>query len=416
MIESIATSTAAAENMQSSSMQQTIGLSDIAEIARKSDEIIDYLQSEFKSEGRTLSTRFTISQAADLVRRSAQAIRDAEKQGKLRAPELNEKGRRSGYTLGDINAMRRFFGTAPIRNKQTDDPIILAMQSFKGGVGKSTFTVHLAQYLAIQGYRVCVIDTDSQATTTTLFGYNPDADVAQDETIFPYMNGEKDGLEYSLHDTHWDQLKLIPANLELYGLEYSLAGYIARADQSDALDTLLMLRRGIHTIEEQFDVILIDPPPALGMISLSVLNAANSMVVPTRPSATDFASTAQFFKMLRDTYEQFMAAGLAEPRFKFLKVVVNALDESKSAHAAISEMMSDVYGTARLNSTMKNSAEIDNATARLMTVYELNAPITSRDVHRRCKAYLKSVNSEIEFLIRKSWPSHRDALRNEGRV
>ena len=118
---------------------------------------------------------------------------------------------------------------------------IIAVASGKGGVGKSTFTVHLAQYLAIQGYRVCVIDTDSQATTTTLFGYNPDADVALDETIFSYMDGEKNSLDYALHDTHWDQLKLIPANLELYGLEYSLAGYIARADSSDALDALLMV-------------------------------------------------------------------------------------------------------------------------------------------------------------------------------
>jgi chromosome partitioning protein len=416
MAESLATSLPTDETMQNASMAQTIGLSDIAEIARKSDEIIAYLQSEFKSKDRSLSVRFSISQAADLVGRSSTAIRTAEKQGKLSSPTVNEKGRRIGYTLGNINEMRRFFGTTPFRNTQTDEAIILALQSFKGGVGKSTFTVHLAQYLAIQGYRVCVIDTDSQATTTTLFGYNPDADVALDETIFSYMDGEKNSLDYALHDTHWDQLKLIPANLELYGLEYSLAGYIARADSSDALEALLMLRRGIQSIEDQFDVILIDPPPALGMISLSVLNAANAMVVPTRPSATDFASTAQFFKMLRDTYEQFMSAGLAEPRFKFLKVVVNALDESKSAHAAISDMMSDVYGTARLNATMKNSAEIDNATARLMTVYELDAPITSRDVHRRCKAYLKAVNSEIEFLIRKSWPSHRDALRNEGRV
>ena len=65
---------------------------------------------------------------------------------------------------------------------------------------------------------------------------------------------------------------------------------------------------------------------------------------------------------------------------------------------------------------LKDSAEIDNATARLMTVYELDGPVTSSSVRNRCLTYLDGVNSEIEIDIRSMWPSHLARLRKEGVV
>ena len=82
------------------------------------------------------------------------------------------------------------FGTLPWRDPATDAPLVIACQNFKGGVGKSTTCVNLAHYLALKGYRVLVIDTDSQATTTSMFGYVPDAEITQDETILP-VPGER---------------------------------------------------------------------------------------------------------------------------------------------------------------------------------------------------------------------------------
>ena len=69
-----------------------------------------------------------------------------------------------------------------------DTPAIIAVQNFKGGVGKSTVTTHLAHYFAVQGYRVLVVDCDSQATTTTLFGFNPHFNITREETLYPYLS------------------------------------------------------------------------------------------------------------------------------------------------------------------------------------------------------------------------------------
>ncbi|WP_265000978.1 nucleotide-binding protein, partial [Komagataeibacter europaeus] len=163
--------------------------------------------------GERREPTFQIGQAAELVGRTPAAIRDAEKDGRLPKPERGANNRRVGYTLEQVNDMRGIFGTRPWRDPG-DPPAIIAVQNFKGGVGKSTVAVHLAQYLAIQGYRVALIDCDSQASATTLFGYVPDLDLTEDETLYPFLrHDERSSLSYALKPTHFDGLYLIPSNL-----------------------------------------------------------------------------------------------------------------------------------------------------------------------------------------------------------
>ena len=128
-----------------------------------------------------------------------------------------------GYALGEINQMRAVFGTRPWRT--AGDPLsVIAVQNFKGSVGKSTVASHLAQYLAIKGYRVCLVDCDSQGSSTAMFGYVPDLDIEEDDTLYPFFrHAEMASLAYAVRETHWDGLYLVPANLKLYSSEYELA-------------------------------------------------------------------------------------------------------------------------------------------------------------------------------------------------
>ena len=77
-------------------------------------------------------------------------------------------------------------------------------------------------------------------------------------------------------------------------------------------------------------------------------------------------------------------------------------------------LMRQVFGHVMIRTPLKDSAEIDNVTARLMTVYELNNPMTSKAVRDRCLTYLNGVNEEILVDIRSTWPSHAARLRKEG--
>lgn len=354
---------------------------------------------------KTLELRFAIGKAAEMVGRTTEAIRQAEADGRLPAPRMTASGRREGYTLADINVMRDLFGTRP-RRADSDPPLVVAVQNFKGGVGKSTLVCHLAQSLALKGYRVAVIDCDSQASTTTVFGFNPDADIDDEETLLPFFrHGEQSDLGYGLRPTAWPGIDLLPANLGLYNAEYEAAARI-RGNAKD----FDRLRYGVESLTGHYDVILLDPPPALGMISLAVLRAANALLIPTPPSTVDFASTSHFLRMVVETIEV-LDDKLGARGFHFVKVVATKVDENKSAHVQIREMMQSVFGAEMLRASLLDSAEIDNANVQLRTVYEMAG---GSKTHERCRNNLDLLNDEVELLIRRCWPSHRTALRQLG--
>lgn len=390
-----------------------VTLNELGLLTRRAATVIERLRERVfapNSEKR-LEIRFNVRTAAEMVGRTEKAIRDAEADRRLPEPDKdNETGRRRGYTLSQVNKMREVFGTLPHRNPD-DPPLVLAVQNFKGGVGKSTIVSHLAQYFALKGYRVCVIDCDSQASTTAIFGMNPDVDVDEEEdTLYPFLrHGGPKSLHYALRATYWPGIALIPANLGLYDAEYEFAARMAR-EPTFILDRL---REGVASVSDQFDVILLDPPPALGMISLSVLRAASALLIPAPPSNIDFASTAHFLKMMEATLTELARFG-GERSYSFVKILASKMDDQKSAHVAIKRMMDAVFPQDMLQSVLKDSAEIDNATANLATVYELTGPSTRTETHKRCRAYLDAVGREIETLARKTWPSHHRALRKEG--
>lgn len=390
-----------------------VTLNELTQLTRRAATVIERLRERVFAPNaeKRLDIRFNVRTAAEMVGRTEKAIRDAEADGRLPEPDKDDgTGRRSGYTLAQVNKMREVFGTLPHRAPD-DPPLVLAVQNFKGGVGKSTIVSHLAQYFALKGYRVCVIDCDSQASTTAIFGMNPDVDVDEEEdTLYPFLqHGGPKSLHYALRATYWPGIALIPANLGLYDAEYEFAARMAR-EPTFILDRL---RDGIASISDQFDVILLDPPPALGMISLSVLRAASALLIPAPPSNIDFASTAHFLKMMEATLTELARFG-GERSYSFVKILASKMNDQKSAHLAIKRMMDAVFPQDMLQSVLKDSAEIDNATANLSTVYELTGPATRTETHKRCRAYLDAVGREIEILARKTWPSHHRALRKEG--
>ena len=395
-------------------MDETVGLEDLERLAARAATVIERLRDRVYAPGTTkrLDLRFNVRTAAEMAGRTEKAVRDAEGDGRLPTPDKDpDTNRRTGYSLAQINAMRDVFGTRPWR-AEGDRPCVLAVQNFKGGVAKSTLVTHLAQYLALKGYRVCVIDCDSQASTTAIFGLNPDVDVDETEdTLYPFFrHGGPTTLHYALRATYWPGIALVPANLGLYDAEYELAARMTR--EGNVLDRL---RDGVDSIADGFDVVLLDPPPALGMVSLNVLRAASALLIPAPPNNIDFGSTAHFLKMMGATLAEIARHGGARD-YDFVRILATKMNDQKSAHVAIKRMMDAVFPQDMLGATLKDSAEIDNATANLGTVYEVTGPGARTDTHKRCRVYLDAVGAEVETLIRRTWPSHREALMKEGKL
>ncbi len=353
--------------------------------------------------GQKRAPTFPISKAASLVGRTASAIREAERDGRLPERGRTASGHRVQYTLKELDHMREVFGTRPWRSPE-DPPAILSVCNFKGGVGKSTIALHLAQHFAINGYRVLFIDCDSQASSTMMFGYRPDVDLEEDDTLYGHFhNPELLGVRKIIRKTHFHGLDLIPANLRLYNLEYEIAGYLARNQNLNIID---LIAEAIDSVVEDYDVVIMDPPPALGMVSMAVLQAANAMVIPVPPSLVDFASTVSFIDMAKTTMKQLeQLAGRGRPAYNFIRLVGSRVDDSKSMHREILSMMRSVFGGSMSSSVMVTSAEIDNASSRMKTVFELEKPVTSHEVYNRCMRHLNEVCRDIEEDVLRTWPS-----------
>jgi len=408
----------AEKNMKENSMT----LEAIKNIANASDTIIDNLQrnapveeANTDPEAARKKRQFSITEAAKFVERTIGGIRKAEKLGNLVPPPMEANGRRGKYTLGQINKMREYWDCVPGR-ESTDHPIRMTFQNFKGGVGKTTLCCHFAQYLAIKGYKVLVIDADSQGSATITFGFKPDRDIDRDETLAPFLCFDEgfEDLEYAVKKTHWEGVDLIPSCLGLYGAEYALAGIAGDKDFTGG-DWLARLGDGIETIEGNYDVILIDPPPALGMISLSVLRAIDGLIIPTPPAMYDFHSTSSFFHMLAEVMESMIEVVGEELELDFVKLVISKKQTGLHAHEMVHSVMAEAFGKNLLHNAFLQSAEINNASNDWKTVYDLDGPISSRSTYKRCKESMDEVFGEAERLINAVWQTRRagQILANE---
>jgi chromosome partitioning protein len=351
---------------------------------------------------------FSTGDTARMVGRDRSTIQKAEAVGVIDAPDRDPiTSRRVGYSLDQINSLRQNFGTSPSRDKNVDKPLILSISNFKGGCSKTTTTVNLANYLASMGYNVLVVDTDSQATATSMFGYIPDSDFTKDDTILPYIDGEKDTLHYAIKGTHYPNIDLIPACLELYYIELEAAVHVAKMESVDEKrDFFKSLRYGLETVSGDYDVVLIDSPPSLGIVSINVLLAADALLVPCACKMYDFTSTVQFFKMINSYIKKLDM----EKNYDFIKVVATQYDRREPSQKEFLEVLQANFGSRLLDTPFFNSSEIAKTSAVFSTPFE--QPKSNKRIIDNMNLCFR----DVEIEIFKTWPSKHEYLARVGKV
>jgi chromosome partitioning protein len=355
---------------------------------------------------KTLQRLFSPSEAAEMVGRDRTTLARAEAEIGVVAPPRNPgNNRRVGYTLAQIQTFREHFGTLPWRDPATDQALVIACQNFKGGVGKSTTCVNLAHFLALRGYRVLVIDTDSQATTTSMFGYVPDAEITQDETILPYLASDQKDLSYAVRSSYFPNIDLIPACLALYEAEIAMVMRVAgQPTPAQRIAFFSELRYGIQTIADAYDVILIDSPPALGMISINVLMAADALLVPSAARMFDFSSTVQFFRMVH----AYIAQLDPDKSYRWISVLTTLFDRRYESQKQFFEVMRACFGESVFQRVFFHSSAVINSAAQFTTPYEQVKP------DRAVLEMLDGVFAEVELAILREWPSKGTQLSQRG--
>jgi chromosome partitioning protein len=173
---------------------------------------------------------------------------------------------------------------------------IYAVVNQKGGVGKTTTAVNLAAYMALSGGKILLVDLDPQGNATSGLGVNRND--AMLSTYDVLLDGKP--IKEAVHPTQIPNLSLLPATLDLAGADLELMSKIARES---------FLKQALAPARAEFDLILIDAPPSLGLLTLNALVAADAVLIPMQTEYYALEGISQLLKTI-DLVKKHLNPGL----------------------------------------------------------------------------------------------------------
>jgi chromosome partitioning protein len=374
-----------------------------------SAKLLAHRKKLFPPEARKTLRRFSSGEAAKLIGINDGYLRQLSLDGKGPQPETSPTGRRS-YSFEDIQALRVFLdegGKAgrrylPRRGKNEHLQVI-SVANFKGGSGKTTTAAHLAQYLALQGYRVLAIDLDPQASLSALHGYQPEFDIGENETLYGAIryDGARRELKEIIRRTYFPGLDIIPGNIELMEFEHESPKALAEKKQGDAL-FFARVAQALGTVADDYDVVVLDCPPQLGFLTLSALCAATAVLITVHPQMLDLMSMCQFLIMTSDLLSVVAKAG-GNMEYDWMRYLVTRFEPTDGPQTQMVAFMRSIFGERVLTSSMVKSTAISDAGITKQTLYEVSREQFTRATYDRAIEALGAVNGEIEGLIRTAW-------------
>jgi len=342
---------------------------------------------------------FSLSQLASLLEMEKGSISHRLGKGDLPAGRLNASGSRREFTLAEARQWVREYRKDRLRPEGAE-AVTISIGNFKGGVSKTTTAVTLAQGLSLLGHRVLVIDTDPQGSLTTLFGILPDTEVEEQDTILPLAMGTETSIRYAIRSTYWDGIDLVAAAPVLFGAEFALP---ARQTQEPGFEFWRVLDLGIDDVRGDYDVIVIDTPPALSYTTINAFMASNGIIMPLPPNALDFASASQFWSLFSDLTGELLTKRGLDKHFDFIHVLLARVDSADAASTVIRQWIGQTYAEKVLPVEIPKTAVTGVASAEFGTVYDVSRYDGSARTFKRARDAYDSFVGQIEGSVRAVW-------------
>ena len=348
------------------------------------------------------------------------------------------------FTLKEVMRLRDHFASEGSKAKEYRPyrpeglpAKIVAVANFKGGVGKTSTCAHLAMSAALDGYRVLVIDLDSQGSMTSILGGQ-----VRDEwqTVFPLMarhyaqylrrdnqlrldRGDnpvpiddtlnealRAGTEDLIQNSHWPNIDLIGAQLNLYWAEFQIPVWRMQGRGWKLWDALtdILAEDGVL---DRYDLIFIDTPPALGYLTINGLAASDILLVPMGASFLEFDSTGRFFDMLHSTFSSIeegenaaaRALGRDELRFEWdaVRAVITRYDSAQQSELA--GLMQAYLGRTLSPHRQDFTALIGQASEQVNGIYEADYRDFNRETYVRGRETFDATYAAFKRLLLGIW-------------
>lgn len=252
---------------------------------------------------------------------------------------------------------------------------VFAIANQKGGVGKSVTTASLGIGLARQGKRVLLVDNDPQASLTVCLGHQTPAELPVTLANILAAITEDKPLPVSegiIH--HSEGIDLVPANIELSGVEVSLVNALSRES---------ILRQYLETVKPLYDFIIIDTCPSLGMLTINALAAADSVLIPVQAEYLSAKGLELLLRTIARVRRQI------NPTLEIGGILLTMVDERTNDTREIVKTLTAFYGA---NLTIYGKIP---RSVRASEITKLGKSIYAHDPHGKVAAAYESLTREV---------------------
>ena len=349
--------------------------------------------------------KFSSTETAKILCISDTYLREVTAAGFAADVEVSATGRRF-YSLETINQLRFALDAKlptpkylPWR-RDAEMCQIVACVNYKGGSGKTTQSVHLAQYLALQGYRVLAIDLDPQGSMTSLLGFEPER-TQPDETLYGAVRyeGKAKPLAEIAIATYFTGIDLVPAGTFLMEIEYEVARVIGDRRYEKFFNRL---PRVLKEVGAHYDVIVLDTAPNLGFATLGSMCSATGLILTIHPHMLDTLSARQYLAMFTQTMHTLIDAGAAM-NLAFVRYLFTRREINDHAQSKIVTLLRSLFEDRILHNEVLKSVAIAEAQLARQTLYDAPKNTLRRSTAERALELMNAVNAEIEALMHKAW-------------
>ncbi|MDR5781235.1 AAA family ATPase [Caballeronia sp. LZ065] len=378
--------------------EEEVSVDDLVELSSQAADVLDKIRDAMlEPYPRKKAPAFTSATLANLCGIDKPRVKYLSGKGDLPVGTATGAGRAKVFTLEETITWIKATSKRTTRPEGARARVI-SIANFKGGVTKTTTAVSVAQGLTLLGRKVLLIDCDPQGSTTQLCGYAPETEVTDESTLLPLFYGEEPDVRFAIRETYWHNLDLIPARIALSDAEFEVP---AKLLSDRKFEFWNILNKGLRPVLQDYDVVIVDTPPALSQLTTNALVAADAILLPCPPEGMDFASSTQFWRLFSEVARR-LPNVKDEKRYDFVKVIMTKV-KSTELSRVVQGWLHKAYGARVLPILLPESGIQVSAAAMLSTIYDVSKSEVNSSSYARIRQPFDQLTEYLDSQLVRAW-------------